>query len=105
MPRRHDQHRPVGELQHPLGVVAEVAWLSLDARDNHLRCSIAGRADPPLPLARLRVRGELVELRAADLRFRPGEVTEYLTEAVGLALSAGQVAALDSRTEGWIAAL
>ncbi len=66
---------------------------------------IAGRADPPLPLARLRVRGELVELRAADLRFTPEESAEYLTEAMGLALTAGEVAALDNRTEGWIAAL
>src|SRR3712207_6469548 len=66
---------------------------------------VAGRADPPLPLARLRVRGELVELRAADLRFTPDEATEYLTEAMGVALSEGQVASLESRTEGWIAAL
>ncbi|WP_245743435.1 LuxR C-terminal-related transcriptional regulator [Geodermatophilus poikilotrophus] len=71
----------------------------------HAHLVIAGRADPPLPLARLRVRGELVELRAADLRFTPEEAAEYLTEAMGLALSAGEVAALDTRTEGWIAAL
>jgi LuxR family transcriptional regulator, maltose regulon positive regulatory protein len=66
---------------------------------------IAGRADPPLPLARLRGRGELAELRAADLRFTPGEAAEYLTDVMGLALSAGEVATLDTRTEGWIAAL
>ncbi len=66
---------------------------------------IAGRADPPLPLARLRGRGELVELRAADLRFTPDEVATYLTDAMGLALSSTDVAVLDSRTEGWIAAL
>ncbi|MGY1771004.1 LuxR C-terminal-related transcriptional regulator [Blastococcus sp. SYSU D00813] len=66
---------------------------------------IAGRADPPLPLARLRGRGELVEVRAADLRFTPDEVATYLTDAMGLALSATDVAVLDSRTEGWIAAL
>jgi LuxR family maltose regulon positive regulatory protein len=71
----------------------------------HVHLVIAGRADPPLPLARLRVRGELIELRAADLRFTPEEVAEYLTGSMGLVLSAGQVAALDSRTEGWIAAL
>jgi LuxR family maltose regulon positive regulatory protein len=66
---------------------------------------IASRADPPLPLARLRSRGELVELRAADLRFTPEEAAAYLTEVVGLALTADDVAALESRTEGWIAAL
>jgi LuxR family transcriptional regulator, maltose regulon positive regulatory protein len=71
----------------------------------HAHLVIAGRADPPLPLARLRVRGELVELRAVDLRFTPEETSEYLTGAMGLALGAGDLAALDSRTEGWIAAL
>jgi LuxR family maltose regulon positive regulatory protein len=66
---------------------------------------IAGRADPPLPLARLRSRGDLVELRAADLRFTPEEAAQYLTEAMGLALTVADVAVLDERTEGWIAAL
>lgn len=66
---------------------------------------IATRADPPLPLARLRARGELVEVRAADLRFTREEVTAYLTGTMGLALDAGDVAALEERTEGWIAAL
>ena len=66
---------------------------------------IASRADPPLPLARLRGRGELVEIRAADLRFTPGEAAAYLNEVMGLALTAADVAALEGRTEGWIAAL
>ncbi len=66
---------------------------------------IAGRADPALPLARLRGRGELVEIRAADLRFTPGEAAEYLNGAMGLPLTAQDVAALEGRTEGWIAAL
>jgi LuxR family transcriptional regulator, maltose regulon positive regulatory protein len=66
---------------------------------------VAGRTDPPLPLTRLRARGELVELRAADLRFTPEEAGQYLTGAMQLPLTAGQVAALDGRTEGWIAAL
>jgi LuxR family maltose regulon positive regulatory protein len=65
---------------------------------------IAGRADPPLPLARLRARGELVEVRAADLRFTDGEATAYF-EGMGLHLDARDVAALEGRTEGWIAAL
>jgi LuxR family transcriptional regulator, maltose regulon positive regulatory protein len=66
---------------------------------------IAGRADRALPLARLRGRGELVELRAADLRFTAEMAAAYLTGAMGLALTAGDVAALEGRTEGWIAAL
>ena len=66
---------------------------------------IAGRADPVLPLARLRARGELVEIRAAELRFTAGEAAAYLNEMMGLALPAGDVAVLEARTEGWIAAL
>ncbi|MHA6782029.1 LuxR C-terminal-related transcriptional regulator [Pseudonocardia saturnea] len=66
---------------------------------------IAGRADPALPLARLRGRGELVEVRAADLRFTPEEAAAYLTGVMGLTLTADDVAALEGRTEGWIAAL
>jgi LuxR family maltose regulon positive regulatory protein len=66
---------------------------------------IASRADPALPLARLRGRGQLVEIRAADLRFTPGEAAAYLNEVMGLVLTASDVAALEGRTEGWIAAL
>jgi LuxR family transcriptional regulator, maltose regulon positive regulatory protein len=66
---------------------------------------IATRADPALPLARLRARGELAEIRAADLRFTPDEAAAYLNEAMGLDLAARDVAALETRTEGWIAAL
>ena len=66
---------------------------------------IASRADPALPLARLRARGELVEIRAADLRFTPDEVATYLNGVMGLALTAEDVAALEGRTEGWIVAL
>jgi LuxR family maltose regulon positive regulatory protein len=66
---------------------------------------IASRTDPPLRLARLRGRGELAEIRAADLRFTPGEAAAYLNEVMGLVLTAADVAALEGRTEGWIAAL
>jgi LuxR family transcriptional regulator, maltose regulon positive regulatory protein len=66
---------------------------------------VSTRADPALPLARLRARGELVEIRAADLRFTPEESGVYLNGAMGLALTTQDVAALDGRTEGWIAAL
>jgi LuxR family transcriptional regulator, maltose regulon positive regulatory protein len=66
---------------------------------------IATREDPQLPLARLRARGQLGELRASDLRFTSSEAAEFLNEAVGLELSSGEVAALEERTEGWIAGL
>jgi LuxR family maltose regulon positive regulatory protein len=66
---------------------------------------IAGRADPAFPLARLRGRGQFVEIRAADLRFTPDEAAEYLDGVMGLELTARDVAALEGRTGGWIAAL
>ena len=66
---------------------------------------IATREDPSLPLARLRVRGQLTELRAADLRFTPAEAAEFLNRMMGLNLSAEDIAALEARTEGWIAGL
>lgn len=66
---------------------------------------VSTRSDPALPLARLRARGELVEVRAADLRFTGGEAAIYLNELNALALSPGDVATLERRTEGWAAAL
>jgi len=66
---------------------------------------IATREDPNLPLARLRARGQLTELRAADLRFTPAEAAEFLNQMMGLNLSAENIAALEARTEGWIAGL
>ena len=66
---------------------------------------IATRADPGFPLARLRARGELLEIRAGLLRFTPDEAAKYLVDAMGLDLTAGDVDALEGRTEGWIAAL
>jgi len=70
-----------------------------------LRVVLASRADPPLPLARWRARNELVELRAADLRFSTEEAAAFLTEVMGLGLEPAEVAALEARTEGWIAGL
>jgi LuxR family transcriptional regulator, maltose regulon positive regulatory protein len=71
----------------------------------HLHLVLASRADPPLPLSRLRARGELSELRAADLRFTAAEAASFLTEVMGLPLSPEEVAALERRTEGWVAGL
>jgi LuxR family transcriptional regulator, maltose regulon positive regulatory protein len=70
-----------------------------------LHLVIATRVDPPLPLARLRTRGQLTEVRAADLRFTSVEVTAFLTEVMGLNLAAQDIAVLEARTEGWIAGL
>ena len=66
---------------------------------------LATRADPPVPLARFRARGELVEIRAADLRFTAEEASAYLNQSMSLVLTASDVATLEERTEGWIAAL
>jgi len=71
----------------------------------HLHLVIATREDPSLPLARLRARGQLTELRAADLRFTPDEAAEFLNQVMGLNLSPAEMAALEARTEGWIAGL
>jgi LuxR family transcriptional regulator, maltose regulon positive regulatory protein len=67
--------------------------------------AMATRADPPLPLSRLRARGELVEVRAADLRFTTDEAEVFLNEVMGLQLEPALVAALEARTEGWAAGL
>ncbi len=66
---------------------------------------IATRDDPHLPLARLRARGQLTELRATDLRFTSAEAAEFLNQTMGLNLSAEDIAALETRTEGWITGL
>jgi LuxR family maltose regulon positive regulatory protein len=70
-----------------------------------LHLVIATRDDPLLPLARLRARGQLTELRATDLRFTSLEAAEFLNQAMGLDLAAEDIAALERRTEGWIAGL
>lgn len=67
--------------------------------------TITTRVDPPLPLSRLRARNQLTELRSNELRFTPEEAAAFLETATGLSLSPHQVAALESRTEGWIAGL
>ena len=69
------------------------------------RLIVITRADPPLPLARLRARGQLAELRQADLRFTLAEVAQYLNQTMQLGLAPESVATLETRTEGWIAGL
>ena len=70
-----------------------------------LHMVIITREDPPLPLARLRARGQLTELRAADLRFTRAEAAAFLTVVMGLSLSPNDIRALEERTEGWVAGL
>src|SRR5918998_4046879 len=77
----------------------------LDHLPPRMHLLIATREDPHLPLARLRARGQLGELRAADLRFTASEAAEFLKGVMGLSLSAEDIAALEDRTEGWIAGL
>jgi LuxR family maltose regulon positive regulatory protein len=77
----------------------------LDHLPPQMHLVITTREDPQLPLARLRVGDQMTALRAADLRFTPAEAAAFLTEAMGLRLSAADIAALERRTEGWIAGL
>ena len=77
----------------------------LDHLPPQMHLVIATREDPSLPLPRYRARGQLTELRAADLRFTPAEAGEFLNQMMSLNLSAEDIAALETRTEGWIAGL
>jgi LuxR family maltose regulon positive regulatory protein len=81
-----------------------LAWL-LDYLPPNLHLVIITRADPALPLARLRARGAMTEIHANDLRFTTDEVATFLNQTMGLSLTAADVAALEARTEGWIAGL
>jgi ATP/maltotriose-dependent transcriptional regulator MalT len=87
------------------GPVHESVAFLLENLPPGLRVVVSGRADPPLPLARLRARGQLAELRAADLRFTPQEAAALLGETAGPGLPGTAVAALAARTEGWAAGL
>ncbi len=77
----------------------------LDHLPPHMHLVISSRADPPLPLARLRARDQLIELYESDLRFRRAEAVQFLNETMSLSLTSEQIAALETRTEGWIAGL
>jgi LuxR family maltose regulon positive regulatory protein len=77
----------------------------LDHLPPQMHIVIAGRVTPALPLARWRARGQLAELQADDLRFRPDEAAVFLTETMDLNLSPGDIERLQMRTEGWVAGL
>ena len=85
-------------------VDAAVAML-LDWMPPQMMLVLTSRSDPGFPISRLRVRGQLIELRADQLRFTEAEAAQFLQQAMGLLLTTDQIAALENRTEGWIAGL
>lgn len=85
--------------------IHEALTYLIDHAPPHLHVIITTRADPPLPLPRWRAHDQLSEIRAADLRFTPAEAATFLNDRMNLQLSAAEVAALERRTEGWIAGL
>lgn len=89
----------------PLGAIDHALTFLIEHMPPQMHLVIATREDPHLPLARLRAKGQLTELRSADLRFTPSEAAAFLNQVMGLHLSPEEIAALETRTEGWIAGL
>jgi LuxR family maltose regulon positive regulatory protein len=86
-------------------IVHQAVSFLLEHRPSPLHLVIATRADPPLPLARMRARSDILELRMADLCFTMQEAADFLTHTMGLKISSADVARITKRTEGWIAGL
>ena len=89
---------------HSEAVINILAYL-IDHLPPRMHLTILTRTDPPLPLSRLRVRNQLLDIRAEQLRFLQDEIAAFLNEGMGLTLSANDISALGTRTEGWIAGL
>jgi LuxR family maltose regulon positive regulatory protein len=89
---------------HAEAVLKMIAYL-LEHIPPRMHLAILTRTDPPLPLSRLRVRGQLLDIRADQLRFTQNEIAAFLNDAIGLTLSANDLSAMETRTEGWIAGL
>ena len=87
------------------GSILEMLTLLLEHMPPQMHLALLSRADPPLLLSRLRARHQLLEIRAAQLRFTPDEIANFLNELMALKLSADDIAALEVRTEGWIAGI
>jgi LuxR family maltose regulon positive regulatory protein len=85
--------------------VDDVLTFLIDHLPPQMHLVITTREDPSLPIHRLRARNQLTEIRAADLRFTPSEAAEFLNQVMNLRLTVEEVAALETRTEGWIAGL
>lgn len=107
----------IADIDHPFVVVLDdyhvitdteiqqILLFLLDNQPPQMHMVISSRADPPWPLARLRARGEIEEIRIQDLRFTLDEVAILLNEIMGFTLSSKDLAALEKRTEGWVAGL
>jgi LuxR family maltose regulon positive regulatory protein len=91
-------------VMHELGIHRQLGVL-VEHQPPQVHLVILTREDPPLPLARLRTRGQMVEIRLEDLRFLLEECTDFLNRAMGPEVAPADVAALEHRTEGWIAGL
>jgi LuxR family maltose regulon positive regulatory protein len=86
-------------------IIQEMLTFIVENQPPQMHLVISGRADPPWPLARLRVRGELMEIRTHDLRFTEDEAATFLNIVMGLKLSPQEISSLEDLTEGWIAGL
>lgn len=85
--------------------VLDILAYLLDHLPPQMHLVILTRSDPPLPLSRMRVRGQLLDIRVNELRFTQQEITDFLTGMMKLPLTAGDLSAMEERTEGWIASL
>ncbi len=94
-----DYHRVTSQVIH------DAVTFLIDHLSENLHLVLATRGDPPLPLPRLRARGQLTELRQSDLRFTATEAAAFLNDVMGLDLWPEDMDALEARTEGWIAGL
>ena len=95
----------VSETDSAFASVDAVLAFLIEQLPPHISLVIASREDPALPLARLRVRGQLSEVRAVDLRFSRHEAQRFFSDTMQLALDSQELAALERRTEGWVAGL
>jgi LuxR family maltose regulon positive regulatory protein len=95
-----DDYHAISEL-----AIHEAIGLLLERQPARMHLVITTRQDPPLPLSRLRGRGQVTEIREQDLCFTSSEAAAFLNQTMGLHLTAGDIAALEARTEGWIAGL
>jgi LuxR family maltose regulon positive regulatory protein len=86
-------------------VVLDIITFLVERMPPQMHLVLLSRTDPPFPLARLRARNQLVEIRAEQLRFTLDEIAVFLNEIMRLELSASDLAAMEARTEGWIASL
>ncbi len=91
-------------LIHSEPVLKTISYL-LEHMPPRMHLALLTRTDPPLPLARLRARGQLLDIRADQLRFTNAEIATFLNDAIGVTLTADDLAAMETRTEGWIAGL